>query len=370
MNETALVLVYLLSALVISILWAPMLIDVLIKLNITRNLNKDFASIVGKRYLKAGTPIMGGLLVVVTVVVMTLLLNYNGHTKIPLLVILLSAGLGGIDDLLNIFGKKRIIRTTKKHIKLAKVHKSKFKRVWLWLTLPWNIYQNIWFALGSYPGTGIHAGEKIIIQLLTGGVVAWWLWWKLGWYSIWIPILNQNIDIGWGMPILIIFTVVSMANAVNISDGMDGLSSGTSLIAFIAFLIISLGDVSQAGIHYSLFIATIIGSLIAYLYFNIKPARFEMGDVGSLTIGALLAVIAIMLDRVLLLPIIGFVFVAEIGSSLTQGIYRRITGMRLFKMAPIHLHFQIRGWSEEKTVMRFWVFAIVFAFIGLLLNYL
>jgi UDP-N-acetylmuramyl pentapeptide phosphotransferase/UDP-N-acetylglucosamine-1-phosphate transferase len=370
MNHTALVLTYILSAFVISILWAPILVKALIKLNITRNLNKDFSALVGNRYLKAGTPIMGGLLIIGTVVTMTLLLNYNGHTKVPLLVILLSAGLGGIDDLLNIFGKKRVIRSVKKHIKLAKVHKNIWHRIWLWLILPWNIYQNIWFALGSYPGTGIHAGEKIIIQLLTGSVVAWWLWWKLGWYTIWIPIMHTEIDIGWGMPILIVFTVVSMANAVNISDGMDGLSSGTSLIAFIAFLILSLADASEAGTHYSLFIATVIGALIAYLYFNIKPARFEMGDVGSLTVGALLAVVAIVLNKILLLPVIGFVFVAEIGSSLLQGIYRRVTAMRLFKMAPLHLHFQIKGWSEEKTVMRFWVFGIVFALIGLLINYL
>jgi len=363
-------LFYTLGSMVIAVLWAPLLINVLIKLNVTRNLNKDFSALVGKRYLKAGTPIMGGLLIVVTVAIITLLFNLNGQTKIPLVVMLLSAGLGGIDDLLNIFGKKRIIRSTKKHIKLAKIHKSKLKRVWLWLTLPWNIYQNIWFTLGSYPGTGIHAGEKIIIQILIGTAVAWWLWFRLGWSTIWIPIMDYNLDIGWLMPLFIIFTVVSMANAVNISDGMDGLSSGISLIAFIAFLIIAQDIGGEMGVIMSNFIGTVIGALIAYLYFNIKPARFEMGDVGSLAIGATLATVAFALNKVLLLPIIGFVFVAIIGSSLLQSIYRRISGMRLFKMAPIHLHFQLLGWSEEKIVMRFWIFGIVSALIGLLVNYL
>ena len=363
-------LLYIISALVLAMLWAPFLAHLLIKLNIVRNLNKDFSALVGERYLKAGTPIMGGLLIVITVLIITMLFNLNGHTKIPLVVMLLSAGLGGLDDLLNIYGKKRIIRTTAKHITLARIHKNIFKRIWMWLTLPWNIYQNIWFAIGSYPGTGIHAGEKIIIQVLTGGAVAWWLWWEQGWSSIWIPVLNTHFELGWLMPIFIIFTVVSMANAVNISDGMDGLSSGTSLIAFTAFLIIAQGTNSEVGLNISHFIATIVGALIAYLYFNIKPARFEMGDVGSLTVGALLATVAFTLDRVALLPIIGFVFVAEIGSSLLQAVYRRIVGMRLFKMAPVHLHFQILGWSEEKTVMRFWVVGIMFALLGLLLNYL
>jgi phospho-N-acetylmuramoyl-pentapeptide-transferase len=364
------ILLYILGTMVLSIIWAPLLIKTLMKLNVTRNLNKDFSALVGNRYLKAGTPIMGGLLIVVTVAIVTLMFNLNGQTKIPLLVMLLSAGLGGLDDLLNIFGRKRIIRSTKKHIKLAKIHKSKIKRLWLWLALPWNIYQNMWFALGSYPGTGIHAGEKIIIQIITGAAVAWWLWLRLGWSTVWIPILDIDLELGIMMPVFITFTVVSMANAVNISDGMDGLASGISLIAFIAFLIIAKDTEGEMGMVMSKYLATVIGALIAYTYFNIKPARFQMGDVGSLAIGAMLATVAFALNKALLLPIIGFVFVAEIGSSLIQGVYRRVTGMRLFKMAPVHLHFQLLGWSEEKIVMRFWIFGIVFALVGLLVNYL
>lgn len=358
------VLIYILGTFVISMLWAPFLISLLIKLNVVRNLNKDFSSLVGERYLKAGTPIMGGLLIVITTMMVTAIFNLNGNTIVPLFVMAISAFLGGMDDLLNIFGDKRPIRTTKKHIKIAKVHKSPLKRIWMWLTLPWNFYQNIWFALGSYPGTGIHAGEKIIIQILSGGAVAYWIWFRLGWTAIWMPFIGP-IELGWLMPIFIIFTVVSMANAVNIADGMDGLSSGTSIMSFVAFLIISL---SLGATNLALLIATVIGALLAYLYFNIKPARFEMGDVGSLAVGALLATVAFAVDRAALLPVVGFVFVAEIGSSLIQGVYRRITGRRLFKMAPLHLHFQILGWSEEKTVMRFWLAGGVLALAGILLS--
>ncbi|GAB4159576.1 MAG: phospho-N-acetylmuramoyl-pentapeptide-transferase [Candidatus Dojkabacteria bacterium] len=359
-------LTYASLAFFISMLWAPLLIKVLFKLNVVRNLDKDFSALVGERQLKAGTPIMGGLLFVITTVAFTIATNFNGQTYIPLIVILLSAGLGGFDDLSNIFGQKRTVRSIEKHIKLAKIHKSPSKRLWLWLTLPYNIYTNIWYALGSYPNKGLQAGEKIIIQILTGGAVAWWLYYELGWQSIQLPLFGE-LSLGWLMPLFIIFTVVSMANAVNIADGMDGLSSGMAIIAFSAFLMIAL---TEGKAEMVILISTIIGSLIAYLYFNIKPARFQMGDVGSLALGALLAVVAFVLGKIALLPIIGFMFVAEIGSSLLQGVYRRLTGMRLFKMAPLHLHFQIKGWSEEKTVMRFWVAAAVLALIGLLINYL
>lgn len=365
MDNIQLSLIYILGSFTVSMLFAPILIKMLYSLNVVRNLNKDFSSLVGKRYLKAGTPIMGGLLVIIATTWVTFFFNWNGNTYVPILVMLISAALGGIDDLLNIFGSKRPIRTVKKHLKLARVHKSPLRRVWLWLTLPWNMYQNIWFALGSYPGTGVHAGEKIIIQLISGLGVAWWIYIKLGWDTIWMPFM-EPMYLGWLMPVFIVFTVISMANAVNIADGMDGLSSGTSIIAFLAFLFLAI---SLNNIPLAMLIASVVGSLMAYLYFNINPARFEMGDVGSLALGALLATVALALDRVMLLPIIGFVFVAEIGSSLIQGLYRKTTGRRLFLMAPIHLHFQIKGWSEEKTVMRFWLFGVVVALAGILLSF-
>lgn len=357
-------LLFILVTFVVSMLWAPLLIKLLYRFGIVRHNEKDFSLMIEERAIKEGTPIMGGILIIITVIAGTLLFNFSRLILAPLFIFGISALLGGIDDILNIYGQKRVIRTTKKHVTLAKVHKSWAKRTFYLLTIPWNIYLNVWYAIGSYPGKGLHAGEKIIVQILSGSVLAWWVVFHRGVQTIWLPWLG-DINIGlWLFP-LIVFTVVSMTNAVNISDGMDGLSSGTSLAAFSAFLFIAL---LQNTPELALLNAIVIGALLAYLYFNIKPARFEMGDVGSLALGALLATMALLENRLMLLPVIGFVYVAEIGSSLVQGVYRRIFGRRLIKMAPLHLHFSVIGWSEEKTVMRFWLFAILFAVIGVWLS--
>ncbi len=354
---------YILLAFTVSMLWAPFLIDFLYKLNITRQ-NVDFTQDIGENNLKLGTPIMGGLLLVIGISVISIMLNWNGSTKIPLLCMLISALLGGIDDLLNIFGRKRKLRTISKQIKLAKIHKRFIRRAMLWAALPWNIYQNIWFNFGSYPGKGLHAGEKFIIQILAGSSVAWWLYVRLGWSTIWMPFIDP-INLGILFPVYVVFVIVAVANAVNISDGMDGLSAGTLLSSFWAFMIIAI---ERGNPELSVLAATSIGALMAYLYFNIKPARFEMGDVGSLAMGALLASIAFAIDRSILLLVICMPFVVEVSSSLFQSIYKKVFARRLFKMAPLHHHFQIVGWSEEKTVMRFWLFGILFAILGVVLG--
>lgn len=352
---------YILISFLVSMLWAPLLISFLFKFGILRSDKEDFSSVVGERYLKAGTPIMGGLLIIVTTVLLTLFLNFNEYTLIPILLFLLAAIVGGLDDILNIKGKKRTVKTVSKQLKLAKVHKDPIQRLKNLITLPWSVYMNIWYALGSYPGSGIHAGEKIIAELVIGGIGAYWIYSVLGMSTIWIPGLGV-IDLLWLMPIFVIFTIISMTNAVNISDGMDGLSSGMLIPIYLLFCIIAVMDGNTA---VAILTATVTGSLVAYLYFNIKPARFQMGDVGTLALGTLLGVIAFQLDKVALLPIAGFMFMIEIGSSLVQGIYRKVFGRRLLKMAPLHLHFQIKGWSEEKVVMRFWLFSWVAALFGL-----
>ncbi len=339
---------------------APLIINILYKLKVVRKIENDFSAIVGQRSQKAGTPIMGGLIIIITILIITLTLNWSTHTYIPIIVLLISAILGALDDLLNIFGRKRLVRPLHKHIKLAMIHKDWKKRIWLAILIPWSAYKNIWYKLGSYPGKGIHAGEKIIIQTLTGGIVAYWLFSYLDISSIWIPLLG-DLDIGFLMPLLIIFTIVSMSNAVNISDGMDGLSAGLLIISFSAFLLMAIIDGQN---EISILLASVIGALIAYLYFNIKPARIQMGDTGSLSMGALLATVAFLQDKIFLLPIIGLPFVVEIGSSLVQSIYKSIFRRRMFKMAPLHLHFLIKGWTEEKIVMRFWLFALITSIIG------
>ena len=344
---------------------SPLLIHILYKKKIVRKTDADFSHIVGERFQKAGTPIMGGLLIIIATTLVTVVFNLKGSTYIPIIIMLLSSALGGIDDLLNVFGRKHVLRTVKKQIKLAQVHKNPLRRLFYWVTLPWTVYKNIWYSLGSNPGTGLQAGERILVQIAAGCMVAWWIYYRLGWNSIWIPWIG-DFQLGAFMPVFIVITVVSMTNAVNISDGMDGLASGMLIPAFTAFMFIAIvnDDPTFAALD-----ATVVGALLAYLYFNIKPARIEMGDVGSMALGALLATVALAQKHIILLPVIGFTFVTIIGSSLIQGIYRRIFNRRLLKMAPLHLHFQLLGWSEEKIVMRFWLFAVIFAFIGVWMSF-
>ncbi len=358
MKET--IIVILLSTF-FAFLISPLIINLLYKLKVVRKTENDFSAVIGERAIKEGTPIMGGIIIIITILIITLTINWNIYTYVPILVLLISAILGALDDLLNIFGRKRLVRPFHKHIKLALVHKDWKQRVWLAILIPWSAYKNVWYHLGSYPGKGIHAGEKIIVQTITGGIVALWLFSHLDISSIWIPLLG-SLELGLLMPILIIFTVVAMSNAVNISDGMDGLSAGLLTASYSAFLLIAI---MEGQTEISILLGTVIGALIAYLYFNIKPARIQMGDTGSLAMGALLATTAFLQDKIFLLPIIGFPFVVEIGSSLVQSIYKSLFRRRLFKMAPLHLHFLIKGWSEEKTVMRFWLFGLITAIIGI-----
>jgi phospho-N-acetylmuramoyl-pentapeptide-transferase len=155
--------------------------------------------------------------------------------------------------------------------------------------------------------------------------------------------------------------VMFTANAVNITDGMDGLAGGSLIITFFGLMIISW---TEGRASFALLNATTVGALIPYTYFNVKPARFQMGDVGSLGLGALFAINAIAINRTLLIPLLGFVFFVEITTVLLQVFCRRVCGRRLFKMAPLHHHFEFKGWPEEKIVMRFWLlhgFAIIVA---------
>jgi phospho-N-acetylmuramoyl-pentapeptide-transferase len=201
------------------------------------------------------------------------------------------------------------------------------------------------------------------LQFFAGGIAAWWIYFKLGesWQSIHIP-FDGYVNIGWWIIPLIIFFVMFTANAVNVADGMDGLAGGSLIVTFSILTVLSWlqGYPEMAFLN-----GTTVGALITYTYFNIKPARFQMGDVGSLGLGALLAINTIVLNQMLLLPLLGFIFYIELFSVIIQVIGRYTIGRRIFKMAPIHHHFELRGWSEEKTVMRFWIIHAGFVLLGL-----
>jgi len=349
---------------VIAFLLAPLLTKFFYKYIITRRNEFDASLGMNGRAGKAGTPIMGGLLVILTVAVITILFNWERKfTWVPVGVMLLSSALGGMDDLLNIFGRERRNRKISQILTLIRVHKSVWHRIWLIITFPWAAFKRISLWLGSHPGKGVHVHEKLLLEFLAGAITAWWIFFKLGenWREIHIP-FDGFINIGWWIIPLIIFFVMFTANAVNVADGMDGLAGGSLIITFSALTLLSwLEGLNEI----TLLNATTVGALITYTYFNVKPARFQMGDVGSLGLGALLAINIIVMNQLVLLPLLAFIFYVELVSVIIQIFGRYILGRRIFKMAPLHHHFELRGWSEEKTVMRFWIVHTAAVLLGL-----
>lgn len=268
---------------------------------------------------KAGTPTMGGILIWVTVAVVTIFFNLSRpETYLPLFTLVAVGLLGAADDLLNVFG------------------------------------------IGG-AGGGLRVRHKFILQLVIGAAAVWWFYVKLHFSIIHIPAVG-DFDIGLLYVPLFMFVIVATTNAVNFTDGLDGLAGGLLAIAFVAF-----GALSFVNHLYALtaFCAAIVGALLAFLWFNIYPARFFMGDTGSMALGATLGVVAALNNALVILPIIGIVFVGETLSIIIQVFWRKTFHKKLFRSAPIHHHFEALGWPETKVTMRFWIIGAVFAVIGL-----
>ena len=362
MTET--IVGYAIISCLISFAWAPLLIGLLRHFKVIRNNKYDLALAMESNQSKANTPIMGGLLVIVTVAMLTYFFNWDRrYTWVPIGVMLLSALLGGADDLLNVFGKERRQRTLSQVMTLIRVHKSLLVRVWYVITLPWTWFKRMTTIFGSKQRKGVLVHEKLVLQFAAGAIAAWWIYWKLGatWQELYLPFFGF-IDIGILIVPLIILVVMFTANAVNVSDGMDGLAGGMLIPTFgaLSFLAAHAGYPELAILN-----AVTVGSLVAYTYFNIKPARFQMGDIGSLGLGGLLAINALITNSMAILPFIAFIFYAEAASVIIQAISRHVFGRRVFKMAPLHHHLELSGWSEEKTIMRLWVIHLAAVMIGL-----
>lgn len=344
--------------------WSPLLSKILYKYKLTRSSEFDPTLQIEARKNKVGVPVMGGLLVILTVAIVTIAFNWERKfTWVPIGVMILSALLGGIDDVLNIYGNKRRSRKLKQIFTLIKVHKDWKMRMWYMITLPWSIFKRASTMLSRHPGKGMHVHEKLLLQFTAGAITAWWVYFKLGesWREIHIP-FDGFINIGWWIIPLIIFFVMFTANAVNVADGMDGLAGGSMIITFLALTVLSWLEGFK---EITLLNATTVGALITYTYFNIKPARFQMGDVGTLGLGSLLAINTIVINKMILLPLFGFIFYLEILSVIIQIMGRQLLGKRIFKMSPIHYHFEMMGWNEEKIVMRFWLIHAFFVLLGL-----
>lgn len=213
---------------------------------------------------------------------------------------------------------------------------------------------------------GLRFRHKFILEILLALIVSWWMVTELKIKFINIPFFGVY-DISYFFILFSTFVIVSFANAVNITDGLDGLATGPLVISLASFWVVAR---SILDVPTSLFIGSWLGGLIAFLYFNIYPARIILGDTGALSFGATFAVVGLLLGKAFSLPIIGAIFVIEVATSLFQILSKKFLKKKLFPVAPLHLWLQLRGWEEPKIVMRFWLFSILFATLGLMIAFL
>lgn len=289
---------------------------------------------------KAGTPVGGGLLIVLTTVFLFsfflflfVLFDQDIHTNFP-----------------SIFAEIRILLFTFVGFALLGVYDD-LSKIFLWKRKQF---------------FGLRLRQKLILECILALIISFWLFSDLKINIIHIPFFGVY-NISYFYILFSTFTIVAFANAVNVTDGLDGLATGVLMITLSSFWIIasSILDVPTA-----LFIAIWLGGLMAFLYFNIHPARIILGDAGALSFGASFAVVGLILGKAFSLPIIGGIFLIEIISSLIQLVGKRVFHRKLLPVSPFHLYLQTKGWEEPKIVMRAWLFSILFSIIGLMLAFL
>jgi phospho-N-acetylmuramoyl-pentapeptide-transferase len=277
---------------------------------------------------KTGTPTMGGLMFIGPIVALTIVLaltwlrDSGRSVLLPTGTMLIAAALGAYDDRLSLVGSR---------------------------------------------GGGLSARTKFV---LLGGAalaaaLALWHPTMLGVDYIFLPGIPERVALGWLMVPLAWLAIVGAAHAVNLTDGLDGLAGHTAAVAFAAYGAIAF---LQGQVYLVTFCFTVAGALLAFLWFNAYPAQVIMGDTGALALGATLAVVALMLGQVLLLPIIGFVYVAVTVSVILQvGYFRLSSGKRLLRRAPLHRHFELMGWSQMQVAQRFWIVSMITGLLGVAL---
>jgi len=312
--------------------WGPLLIRLLRRYGIGKRIRID-----GPRghQTKLGTPTMGGLMIVVPVLLITVALNiYNllGRTVIgrsimvPLGVMLVYAVIGGVDDVAGVRGMRR--------------------------------------------GEGLRARQKVIWEMVFTFLIALVLHFGLGLRSLALPGVAEKIDIGYLYIPIAMFIIIGASNAVNLTDGLDGLAGIIVASAFGAYGVIAF---LQGQVYLVRFCFTVVGACFAFLWFNAHPAQMFMGDTGSLALGATLGTVALMTGQWLLLPVVALVPVGEALSVIIQVAYFKYTkrkygqGRRVFKMTPLHHHFELLGWSETQVVQRFWLVGLMAAMAGVAL---
>ncbi|HTX78345.1 MAG TPA: phospho-N-acetylmuramoyl-pentapeptide-transferase [Longilinea sp.] len=327
MSDTPLALALSGLSFMLAVIWGGPLIRLLRYLKIGKIIRVEEP---GVNLVKMGTPTMGGVMVIVPVLLLTVLLNTvtiiglplaGRSILLPMLVMLAYAVLGAMDDWEGIRGPRR--------------------------------------------GLGMAVRTKFIFQIVMAVAIAIVLKYFLKPPEMYWPGIDQVIDLGiWYIPIAT-FIIVGATNAVNFTDGMDGLAGLISATAFAAYGGIAL---MQHQIFLGRFCFTLVGALFGFLWFNVHPAELFMGDTGALALGATLGVVALMTGQWLLLPLVAVIPVSEALSDVLQITYFKIThGKRIFKMAPLHYHFELLGWSETQVVQRFWLISLLFAMFGVAL---
>ena len=221
------------------------------------------------------------------------------------------------------------------------------------------------FGKGKYIAGGITFKRRLLMVSAIGAVGAWWFFYKLGWDSIHIPLVG-DFSLGFGYVILFIITMLACWSS-GVVDGLDGLAGGVFASIFGAFSIIAF---SQGKIDLAAFCIAIVGALFAFLWFNIPPARFYMGETGILGLTSVLAVVAFLTDSLIVLPIIGGVLMLETGSVILQLLSKKFRKKKIWLSTPIHHHFEAIGWRPEQITMRFWIVGVVLAIVGVALRLL
>ncbi|MBI2063477.1 MAG: phospho-N-acetylmuramoyl-pentapeptide-transferase [Candidatus Yanofskybacteria bacterium] len=321
----------------VTLALTPLWMKFLYKYKLGKQLRTEGAPIFNKLHkAKEGTPTMGGFLIWITVTILTLIFWYlsesvdgfwsrvnffsRGQTWLPLGALIVAALVGLADDLLGVM------------------------------------------RIGP-KGGGLRMKHRLLLYAVVAAGGAWWFFYKLGFSSLNIPFLG-DFSIGlWYIPFFILIIVATSFSA-NETDGLDGLAAGVFLTMFAAYGAIAF---DQGRMDLVVFIAAIMGSLVAFLWFNIFPAKFFMGDTGSMSLGVVLGIIAMLTNTPFLLIPIGAIFIIESGSVIIQIVSKKLRGKKIFLSTPIHHHFEARGWPETQVTMRFWMISAIGAIIGLII---
>lgn len=331
------------SFLISSILIVPF-IDFLFKLKLTRQLEggKKSKSLFDKLHdIKAGTPVGGGnFIIFMTVLLFAIIFpissklgmfvqsayDLNGELWVIFITFIGFGLLGLIDDIIKTFGKG-----VAGDRPLGKVF-------------------------------GLQRKPKFLLQVVVALIASLIMYFDLGISILHIPLVNITLNLGWGYIPFATFVIVAFSNAFNITDGLDGLASGLLLICLLAFSVIAAGNLDTP---LSVFMAIWSGSLIAFLYFNVYPARIFLGDAGAMSFGATLGLIGLLTGNVIALCVIGGIFIVEVASSAIQIYGWKRLGRPILPLAPLHNTFMVKGWQEPKIVMRAWIVGIILAIFGL-----